>query len=30
VRPLTPEERAGIRKWALKYISVAEAHAARR
>jgi carbonic anhydrase/acetyltransferase-like protein (isoleucine patch superfamily) len=29
VRPLTPEERAGLRKWALKYIEVARAHAAR-
>jgi carbonic anhydrase/acetyltransferase-like protein (isoleucine patch superfamily) len=29
VRALTPEERAGIKKWALKYISVAQAHAAR-
>lgn len=29
VRALTPEERAGIRKWALKYIEVARAHAAR-
>lgn len=29
VRALTPEERAGIRKWALKYIEVAKAHAAR-
>ena len=29
VRPLTPEERAGIRKWALKYVAVARAHAAR-
>jgi gamma-carbonic anhydrase len=27
VRALTPEERAGIRKWALKYIEVAKAHA---
>jgi len=29
VRALTPEERAGIRKWAEKYVAVAEAHAAR-
>lgn len=29
VRPLTPEERAGLKKWALKYIAVAQAHAAR-
>lgn len=29
VRPLTPEERAGIRRWAEKYIAVAAAHAAR-
>lgn len=28
-RPLTPEERDGIRKWAVKYIAVAAAHAAR-
>ena len=28
VRPLSPEERAGIAKWALKYIEVARAHAA--
>lgn len=30
VRALTPEERTGIKKWALKYIAVAAAHAARR
>lgn len=29
VRALTPEERAGLKKWALKYIEVARAHAAR-
>ncbi len=29
VRALTPEERAGIKKWALKYIEVAKAHAGR-
>ncbi len=29
VRALTPEERAGIKRWALKYIEVARAHAAR-
>lgn len=29
VRPLTPEERAGIKRWALKYVEVARAHAAR-
>ncbi|MBI2513344.1 MAG: gamma carbonic anhydrase family protein [Opitutae bacterium] len=29
VRPLTPEERTGLKKWALKYIEVAKAHAAR-
>lgn len=29
VRALTPEERAGLKKWALKYIEVAKAHAAR-
>ncbi|MBA4137628.1 MAG: gamma carbonic anhydrase family protein [Opitutus sp.] len=28
VRALTPEERAGIKRWALKYIEVARAHAA--
>lgn len=28
VRALTPEERAGIKRWALKYIEVAKAHAA--
>ena len=28
VRALTPEERAGLKKWALKYIEVAKAHAA--
>lgn len=27
-RPLTPEERAGLKHWAEKYISVAKAHAA--
>lgn len=26
IRPLTPEEQAGIRRWAVKYISVAGAH----
>jgi len=30
VRPLTPEERAGLRPWAEKYIHVARAHAAKR
>lgn len=30
VRPLTPEERAGLKKWALKYVEVAKAHAAHR
>jgi carbonic anhydrase/acetyltransferase-like protein (isoleucine patch superfamily) len=29
VRALTPEERAGLKHWALKYIEVARAHAAR-
>lgn len=29
VRALTMEERAGLKKWALKYIEVAKAHAAR-
>ncbi len=29
VRPLTPEEQAGLRRWAEKYIAVAQAHAAR-
>jgi carbonic anhydrase/acetyltransferase-like protein (isoleucine patch superfamily) len=29
VRALAPDERSGIRKWALKYIEVARAHAAR-
>jgi gamma-carbonic anhydrase len=29
VRALTPEERAGIKKWGLKYIEVARAHAGR-
>jgi len=29
VRELTPDERAGLRRWALKYIEVAKAHAAR-
>jgi gamma-carbonic anhydrase len=29
VRQLTPEERAGLRHWAEKYIEVAKAHAAR-
>jgi carbonic anhydrase/acetyltransferase-like protein (isoleucine patch superfamily) len=29
VRPLTPEERAGLRHWAEKYVEVAAAHAAR-
>jgi carbonic anhydrase/acetyltransferase-like protein (isoleucine patch superfamily) len=28
VRPLRPEERAGLRAWAEKYIQVARAHAA--
>ena len=28
-RPLDPEEQAGIRKWAEKYIKVAEAHRAK-
>lgn len=28
VRELTPEERTGIKRWAIKYISVAQAHAA--
>jgi carbonic anhydrase/acetyltransferase-like protein (isoleucine patch superfamily) len=28
VRPLTAEEQSGLRRWAEKYISVAEAHAA--
>ena len=28
-RALTPEERAGIKKWAVKYVEVAKAHAAR-
>lgn len=28
VRPLTETERAGLKKWALKYIEVAQAHAA--
>lgn len=30
VRALTPEERAGLRPWAEKYVHVARAHAARR
>lgn len=30
VRPLKPEERAGLRRWAEKYITVAQAHAARK
>src|SRR5213075_1681200 len=30
VRPLTPVERRGIRRWAEKYIEVARTHAARR
>lgn len=29
VRPLKPEERAGLKKWALKYVEVAKAHAAK-
>ena len=29
VRPLTPEEQAGLRRWAEKYVEVARAHAAR-
>lgn len=29
VRPLKPEERAGLRRWAEKYIHVARAHAAK-
>lgn len=29
VRPLTPEERSGLRRWAEKYVVVATAHAAR-
>lgn len=29
VRPLTDAERGGLRKWALKYVEVARAHAAR-
>jgi carbonic anhydrase/acetyltransferase-like protein (isoleucine patch superfamily) len=28
VRPLTPEEQAGLRQWAEKYVEVAQAHAA--
>lgn len=28
VRPLTPEEQAGLKKWAEKYVKVASAHAA--
>jgi gamma-carbonic anhydrase len=28
-RPLTPDERAGLKLWAVKYIAVARAHAAR-
>jgi carbonic anhydrase/acetyltransferase-like protein (isoleucine patch superfamily) len=28
VRPLTPEEQAGLRPWAEKYVEVAQAHAA--
>lgn len=28
VRALTPEERAGLKRWALKYVEVAKAHAA--
>lgn len=30
VRPLSAEEQAGLRAWALKYIEVAQAHAGRR
>lgn len=30
VRPLTPEERAGLRQWAEKYVHVAKAHAGRK
>ena len=30
VRPLTDDEQRGLRKWAEKYIAVAQAHAARR
>jgi gamma-carbonic anhydrase len=30
VRPLSPEEQAGLRPWAEKYVEVAKAHAARR
>jgi gamma-carbonic anhydrase len=29
VRPLTPAERGGLRRWAEKYVAVAQAHAAR-
>ncbi len=29
VRALTPEEQAGLRRWAEKYVAVAQAHAAR-
>jgi gamma-carbonic anhydrase len=29
VRALTPDEQAGLRRWADKYIEVAKAHAAR-
>lgn len=29
VRALKPEERAGLKKWALKYVEVAKAHAAK-
>jgi carbonic anhydrase/acetyltransferase-like protein (isoleucine patch superfamily) len=29
IRPLTPEEQAGLRPWAEKYVEVAKAHAAR-
>lgn len=29
VRPLMPEEQAGLRRWAEKYVEVAKAHAAR-
>ncbi len=30
VRPLTAEEQAGLRRWAEKYVAVAQAHAARK
>jgi carbonic anhydrase/acetyltransferase-like protein (isoleucine patch superfamily) len=29
IRPLSPDEQAGIRRWAEKYLAVAEAHAAK-